>query len=57
MNTLRKGPQFVCVNPFTPEEEWLRVEELSAIPEWPPADAPTIRITKIDLKRKTITLE
>ena len=55
-----KGPEWVCVNPFSPESEWVRVEEFAArqreAAEMVPK-APGLKITKTDLKNKTVTLE
>lgn len=60
ISTLRKGPEFVCVNPFAPEEEWLRVEEFAARQREAAeqvSSGPGLRITKIDVENRTVTLE
>lgn len=59
MSDLRSGQSWECVNPFTPEEEWIRVEEFAARDRAAAEMAPTTgpRITKIDVKNKTVTFE
>lgn len=56
---LRKGQEWVRVNPFAPEEEWIRVEEFAAranaAAEMLPK-TPGMRITKIDVENRTVTL-
>lgn len=61
-DTLRMGQGIVVVHPFTPEEEWLSLDEfaerdLAAGSLLSSAPVRSLRITKIDLETKTVTLE
>lgn len=58
--TLRKGKEAIAVNPFTPEEQWITVEEFAARQIEMGELVQTsrgMRIGKIDMATKTVTLE
>ncbi len=56
---LREGQRFVIMDPFTPYERAVTEEEHAAITAyWPkPKPAPPLRITSIDARTGTVTVE